>query len=560
MSDIRNDPELPECWEIRQCKATECPLYGKSGVACWLVDNSLCEGRGRPFEDRFLMICSRCPAYLEVRKRAEGRRIADKTILATFDRMVNNLYSYHISLKETNRILAQKISTLRSVQDVSEALLGPFNRDEVLYMVLTALTAGEGFGFNRAFLFLADEVRGMLSGELAVGPSDHEEATRIWGRLSDEKRPLKELLRSHGDNGRKNKISKKVRAIEFPIEDRSNVLVQSLLENRTINVPDVSSDERSWKVAAGIETEAFAVFPLVKDQRRIGAIVVDNFVTRAPILDEDLEPLAPFTSFASIAIDSASLHDKLQQQVVELGSAHKRLRSQRQIIARSEQLAEMGRLTADLAHEIRNPMTLIGGFARVLSRKLPKGSDLHKKAEIIVDEITRLEALLTDALKIAKDEKPRLEPENVNFLVMEVLNLISSECKKQSIRVIKKLDNGLPTIMVDRYKLKEVLINLLQNAMQSMPDGGIITVASVQRDGNLLLEIADTGVGIEESELDKIFNPFYTSRPGGTGLGLSLANRIIEMMSGRISVESRMGQGSKFTLMLPLKTVGTGNG
>jgi len=559
LSDAHDRPKLPLCWEVKQCKAIECPLYETPGVACWLVDNALCEGRGRPFEDRFLMICSRCPVYLEVRKRADGRRIADKTILATFDRMVNNLYSYHISIKETNRVLEQKVATLRSVQDVSEALLGPYKPEQVLYMILTALTAGEGFGFNRAFLFLVDDVNGFLSGEIAVGPHDREEATRIWGRLSEEKRPLKELMRAWGEPGRETEISKLTRSIRFRLGDQDNVLIQSLMENRIINIPDVSADKRAWDVAGGIETEAFAVFPLVKDQRRIGVIVVDNFVTRTPILDEDLDPLAPFTSFAAIAIDAASLHDRLQRQVAELDRAHKRLRSQRQVIARSQQLAEMGRLTADLAHEIRNPMTLIGGFARILVRKLPKGSDLRKKAQVIASEIARLEELLTDALRMAREEKPLSEPEDINFLVMEGLNLISSECRKKSIRITKNLDDGLPQILIDRHKLKEVLINLLQNAMQSMPEGGTITITSAGRDGNLLLSISDTGVGIQESEKEMIFNPFYTSRPGGTGLGLPLANRIIEAMSGSISVESKVGHGSTFTLTLPLRTADKGN-
>jgi len=554
LSDEHDRPKLPLCWEVRQCKSTECPLYETPGVACWLVDNALCEGKGRPFEDRFLMICSRCPVYLEVRKRADGRRIADKTILATFDRMVNNLYSYHISIKETNRVLEQKVATLRSVQDVSQALLGPYKPEQVLYMILTALTAGEGFGFNRAFLFLVDASNGLLAGEIAVGPHDREEATRIWGRLSKEKRPLKELMRAWGEPGRVSRGSEPIRSTKFRLDDHDNVLIQSLMENRIINIPDVSADKRAWDVAGKIETEAFAAFPLVKDQRRIGVIVVDNFVTRTPIVDEDLDPLAPFTSFAAIAIDASSLHDRLQRQVAELDRAHRRLRSQRQVIARSQQLAEMGRLTADLAHEIRNPMTLIGGFARILARKLPKGSDVRKKAQVIASEIARLEELLTDALRMTKEVKPQSEPEDINFLLMEALNLISSECRKKSIKIVKDLDDSLPQILIDRHKLKEVLINLLQNAMQSMPEGGVITVVTAGRDGNLLLSISDTGVGVQENEKEMIFNPFYTSRPGGTGLGLPLANRIVEAMSGSISVESKVGHGSTFTLRLPLRT------
>ncbi|HUT04459.1 MAG TPA: ATP-binding protein, partial [bacterium] len=474
-----------------------------------------------------------------------------------FDRMVKNLYSYHISIKETNKILGQKIARLRSVQEISEAILGPYELEQVLYMVLTALTAGEGFGFNRAFLFLVNSTEEFLAGKMAVGPYDHEEAMRIWGRFPKEKRPLKELMRVWDKIWLESKINQAVKPIRFRLNSQDNVLVQSLMENMIINVPDVSSDKRAWPIAEGIKTNAFAVLPLVKDERRIGVVVVDNFVTRAPIPDEDLEPIAPFTSFVAIAIHTAALNDQLRRQVTDLDKAHKRLRSQRQIIARSQQLAQMGRLTADLAHEIRNPMTLIGGFARVLVQKLPKQGELHDNAQIIADEVSRLEQLLNNALKMTMDETPRYEPGNITFLIMETLNLISSECEKKSIRIVKNLKDDLPLMLLDRQKLKEVFINLLQNAIQSMPDGGTITVSSVRQDGNLQLSISDTGVGIKESEKEFIFNPFYTSSPGGTGLGLPLANRIVEAMSGSISMESKVGQGSTFRLTIPIRKVET---
>ena len=548
------EPSLPKCWEVKQCRRKDCPLYENPSVGCWLVDNALCEGGGRPFEDRFLMICTRCPVFLEVRKRAQGRRIADKAILTTFDRMVNNLYSYHISLKESNRLLEKQIATLGFVQEVAEAVLGSFKPDEVLYMVLTALTAGEGFGFNRAFLFLVDDAGEMLEGKMAVGPYDYEEASRIWGQLSRERRPLEELMRDRAGTGRDSRINRLVKSMRFALSDQENVLIRSLMENRVINVTNALEDERAAQVAGTLKSDAFAVFPLVKEERRIGVIVVDNFVTRNPILTEELEPLAAFTSFAALAIDNASLHDRLRRQVLELDKAHRRLRSQREVIARSHQLAEMGRLAADLAHEIRNPMTLIGGFARVLLRDLPENSQARQRAQIIADEVARLEKLLSDALQMAKEEKLKWEMEDINFLIVETLNLVSSECAEKSIRVVRDLQDDLPQVLVDRHKLKEVLINLLQNAIQSMPEGGTLSVSSRESDGTLLVSVADTGVGIPEDEKEMIFNPFYTTRPGGTGLGLPLANRIVQQMGGTLSVESEEGHGSIFTMALPLRT------
>ena len=553
MSEQHTKPTLPFCWEVKECDRDECPLYKNPGIACWLVDNTLCDGQTTSFEDRFLMVCSRCPVFLEVRKRAKGRRLSDKAMLATFDRMVNNLYSYHISLRDTNKMLEQKVGTLRSVQELSQALLGSYKPEEVLYMVLTALTAGEGFAFNRAFLFLVDSKGEYLEGKLAVGPDDYEAASRIWSDLSAEKMPLKELMSNWDEKKLETGINKMIRSFRFALIDQENVLNQSLLENRIINVPDASSDKRAWKAAEVLKSNAFAVFPLMKGQRRIGVIAVDNFVTRNPILDEEIEPLVPFTSFAAIAVDNAALHEELNRQIAGLRKAHKRLRSQRKAIKRSQQLAEMGRLSADLAHEIRNPMTLIGGFARNIAKALPEDSELRGKAQIIADEVLRLETLLSQALTMTKEEKPNLELEDVNFLVMETLKLIESECEQKSIELLLDLSQPLPQVWMDRDRMKEVLINLIQNAMEAMPEGGILTLSTRQQDERILLSVADTGVGIPKSDEEMIFNPFYTTRASGTGLGLPLANRIIDAMSGSITVESEMGRGSTFTVSLPLK-------
>lgn len=226
-------------------------------------------------------------------------------------------------------------------------------------------------------------------------------------------------------------------------------------------------------------------------------------------------------------------------------------------LVQAEKLSAVGRLTADVAHAIRNPLTSIGGFARRLDKRLTPGSKEKEYAEVIISEVDRLERILRDVLTFSRERKFCMEAHDINEVLKESLLLYSDICKEQSIRVEEEFDTTLPGVLIDRDQVREAISNLLSNAVDAMPSGGILrvkTYMSREHDVNyVVVEVSDTGPGIEEEKLNIIFEPFYTTKKigTGTGLGLSICRRIIDEHHGLIRVVSGPGKGTSFRLFFP---------
>jgi signal transduction histidine kinase len=237
------------------------------------------------------------------------------------------------------------------------------------------------------------------------------------------------------------------------------------------------------------------------------------------------------------------------------------LRSSQDKLIHAEKLAALGRLTAEVAHEIRNPLTAIGGFARRLRKGA--GSDKEReRAEIIVTEVSRLEKILRDVLTFSRDARNNLEKHLLEGLVSEVLSMYEHACSEQSVDVEVVIEKDLPPVLIDRDQIRQAFINLVANALDAMPNGGALKISA----GNeslydvryVYLSVSDTGDGIDDDKMRLIFEPFFTTKEKGrgTGLGLSLSRKIIEEHGGFIRVESVIGKGSVFSLYFPLQDDG----
>jgi len=230
----------------------------------------------------------------------------------------------------------------------------------------------------------------------------------------------------------------------------------------------------------------------------------------------------------------------------------------RQII-QSETLSALGRLTANVAHEIRNPLIALGGFARRLNKSISDGTREKEYTELIISEAERLENILRDVLTYSRSVSLRREKQNINEIVNESLKTYKEICREHSIR-IEKLFSDLPQIEVDKNQVKEVMINLLSNAIYSMKSGGTMTIATEKELLNktvyVIVKITDTGEGIPEDRLSMIFEPFFTTKDigHGTGLGLSISRKIMEEHGGFIKVKSTMGKGSTFAMYFPYRS------
>jgi PAS domain S-box-containing protein len=238
-----------------------------------------------------------------------------------------------------------------------------------------------------------------------------------------------------------------------------------------------------------------------------------------------------------------------------MGSVHvvrdiSELKNLREKLVMSEKMAALGEVAAKVAHEIRNPLVSVGGFAKRLERKLE--GNLKEYAGIIVKEVARLEGILKEILGFVKDVRLAREFINFNVLIDDVLQLMASDIEERGIVIVRDY-NPSPDIYIDPHRVKEAIVNIVSNAIQSITGSGSVYITTYADKNDVVLEIRDTGRGIPESDLPFIFNPFFTTKSSGTGLGLAITHRIIQEHNGRVEVETRIDKGTVFRVYIPIK-------
>lgn len=244
------------------------------------------------------------------------------------------------------------------------------------------------------------------------------------------------------------------------------------------------------------------------------------------------------------------LNSDLERYIEELRNIQGRL-------IQVEKLSALGRLTADVAHEIRNPLTSIGGFARRLNKKLSEGSMERQYSDIVVSEVDRLERILRDVLTFSREAKSEIDYQDINETVEESLETFVSICAEQSIRIDKELDTLLPQVLIDKDQIRQAVNNLISNAIDVMSEGGKLAVKTFMKRlyeiDYVVMEVADTGPGLTKEAVDMIFEPFFTTKEigAGTGLGLSICRKIMDEHNGLIFVESELGKGTSFKMFFP---------
>lgn len=220
------------------------------------------------------------------------------------------------------------------------------------------------------------------------------------------------------------------------------------------------------------------------------------------------------------------------------------------------QYVQIAQLAGRLAHEVKNPLSTIGLNIELLLEEFgqsdsPRDRRTVQKLQTVQQECQRLADLLDDFLSFAKPTRLRLEPHDLNQVVQRTLEFFSPKCRAAGIETVRYLDPEVPSVLLDREKFEAALLNLLLNAQQAMPEGGQLVVRTRPTLRGVALDLIDTGVGIEEHALPRIFEPFYTTKREGSGLGLPTVAKIIEAHQGTIDVQSRVGVGTQVTIELP---------
>ncbi|MGA2463393.1 MAG: ATP-binding protein [Thermodesulfobacteriota bacterium] len=289
--------------------------------------------------------------------------------------------------------------------------------------------------------------------------------------------------------------------------------------------------------------EAEVSIPLISKGQLVGMINLSHKFNKDIYSHEDIELLSTLANQMAIAIENARLYEDLKRS--------------KSYMRRADRLASLGTLTAGLAHEIRNPLVAIKTFTQLLPERLNDEEFLNKFLGIASGEVDRIALLINELLEFAKPSEPKLELENITTILDGMILLISTEAKKKQINVIKNYALDLPPVQIDREQIKQVFLNILLNAIEATPEDGSITVKtrSFMKPGGepyIQIEFTDTGCGIPPEKLEEIFNPFFTTKSAGSGLGLSISHQIVEDHKGYIHVESELTKGSSFFINLPL--------
>ncbi len=243
---------------------------------------------------------------------------------------------------------------------------------------------------------------------------------------------------------------------------------------------------------------------------------------------------------------------KAEQMASELREANERLQASFEQLRRADRLSAMGELSAGLAHEIRNPLGSIDGAVQILCRDRLPAETKKEFGELARRELDRLNGIVTRFLKFARPQPPRRLATEPTILLDSVAKLTSETAKMAGISIRVENSTTVPQIALDSEQIKQVLLNLVINAVQAMPEGGEILLRALAEPDRLRFEVRDGGVGIPPENLERIFNPFFTTRDTGTGLGLSIAERIVTQHGGRIEVRRNPDRGMTFSVILPV--------
>ena len=465
----------------------------------------------------------------------------------------------------------KRVKQLSTLWELNKALLTTVHFKRIIHMILTAITIGDGLGFNRAMLFLVNEKSRVLEGTMAVGPNNAQEAGQIWSTLSQKRGNPSELIAQIESSTENNSdLNSLVKGLQIPLDHEQCILSRTVLEGRPFNirVPQAGEGwlqtrcERGCHLSSEVgcyvsehlsqnpKVYAFATVPLWGKGKVVGVILVDNFFNQNPIADEDIHYLAMFSSQAGLAIENAVLYRNLEE-------VHQELKETQTFLVHQEKMAALGELSTSIAHEIRNPLVSIGGFARRLDRAMPAEAAEKRYTQTIVKEVERLEKIMTDVLTYTHEESGPIKELDLREIIEESLDMISEEANHSGIQLVKEFSEKLPRVKGDSYQLKQVFFNLVNNAYESMNGKGTLSIRihPFLKNGSsfVRVEVGDTGVGIDSEDLHNIFNPIYTTKENRLGLGLPIIHKIVTFHQGQIEVDKRPGKGVKFIITFPVK-------
>jgi signal transduction histidine kinase len=319
-------------------------------------------------------------------------------------------------------------------------------------------------------------------------------------------------------------------------------------------VQDVAKEKRftdRFDRMTGFKTKSMICVPLIVRNQPVGAIEVINKKSGKRFARADLELMVGMAQFVSIAMENAHLYRQMSEK---FHSTTQELRVTQEKLIRAERLAAMSHLAQGVAHEIRNPIMTIGGFARRIKTEVTDDK-FRKYIDIIMEETVRLENLVKQIHDFLDVQAVTLRAEQVAPVIEDALRTVETKAIQQNVTIVRDFRLDTVAIPIDRAQIKTALYHLLANALDAMPKGGTLTITATQEKESLVISVGDTGCGIPKEVLDSIYDPFFTSKTQGAGLGLTMVHQIIMNHRGEIKIRSEVDQGTTATIRLPARAV-----
>ncbi len=458
--------------------------------------------------------------------------------------------------------LANQAAILRTRQltishRMKNALLAADTPDQISRLTLGALASSEGFSCSPA-IYIGYQKEGKFwhTRFYARDPGSLSNDNKC-PKITDDTTPLKvltcHLLRA-SDN-LDEKIIRDIETLKFAdLEAAPTRFRKALTEEKPTIIPARFITALHSKLAEIIPASEILIIPLPGKQHLKGVILANA----DRIKEQDLSYITLFTDAATLALDNTELYQRLQNSLATLNRAQSRL-------TQSEKLMALGEMATSIAHEIKNPLVSIGGFARRLHKKIPEESREKGYSQVIMKEIERLEEIVNNVLSFSRTESDVFAPADINQLISDTAALFTREMKKLNIELKLQLTPGIPEVECDGNQIKQVLINLINNSIQAITgktaglEKNRLTIRSTpycnldKQQELALIEVEDTGGGIQEETIHDIFNPFFTTKHDGTGLGLPICHRIILNHKGEIRIQNQVGRGVKVVISIPFK-------
>jgi len=332
------------------------------------------------------------------------------------------------------------------------------------------------------------------------------------------------------------------RYISKGVVSKEKIITDLCKKNKVIIIEDILKDPRvqypkeAWEEGIRMILD----LPLTLKADVVGIIRM-YFSEKRTFSEEELDFVIAITEQCACAIDKARLIETQQARYNHLAF-------------QTEKLSALGRMAAGIAHEINNPLGGILLYSSNLVKKVPEEGPLKEGLEIIINETMRCKTIIQDLLEFSREKEPEKTSASINQIINKTLNMLENEFRLRHIHVGKDLSGDIPDVLVDVNQMHQVFVNLLLNAAEASQDNGVINITSrlIPALGRIRVEISDNGCGIAPEHLTKVFEPFFTTKPKGTGLGMAVTYRIIRNHQGEIQVSSQPGEGTRFTLEIPL--------